>query len=66
MSGSSALTHRLRPLAGRWVAIKDEELLHHAESPHALVAWLRAHGEKADSVYRVPEDELAASGFAPR
>ncbi len=36
------------------------------ESPQELVAWLGRHGQKADSMFRVPEDELAATGLAPR
>lgn len=71
-TGSSAsgftgerLADRLRPLVGRWVAIKDDDILHAADTPHQLVGWLGEHGQKADSVFRVPEDELAATGLAP-
>ena len=56
---------RLRAFTGEWVAIKDDEVLHAARSPQALVGWLARHGQKADSVFRVPEDDLAASGMAP-
>jgi len=59
------LADRLRPLAGRWVAIKDDDLLHAADTPQALVTWLAQHGQRADSMFRVPEDELAATGLAP-
>lgn len=59
------LAERLRPLAGRWVAIKDDDILHAADTPQQLVGWLGEHGQKADSVFRVPEDELAATGLAP-
>ena len=59
------LVDRLRPLAGRWVAIKDDDVIHDSESPHALVGWLSQHGQKADSMFRVPEDELASTGLAP-
>lgn len=59
------LASRLRPLAGRWVAIKDQDVLHAAATPHELVGWLGEHGQSADSVFRVPEDELAATGLAP-
>ena len=59
------LTDRLRPLAGRWVAISDEDILHATESPQELVAWLSRHRQKADSMFRVPEDEPAATGLAP-
>jgi hypothetical protein len=59
------LADRLRPLAGRWVAVKDDDLLNVADSPQRLVAWLAEHGREADSVFRVPEDELSATGLAP-
>jgi hypothetical protein len=59
------LANRLRPLTGRWVAIKDDDVLHASDTPHELVAWLAEHGQKADSMFRVPEDELAATGLAP-
>jgi len=62
---SERLADRLRPLAGQWVAIKDDDLLHAAPSPHALIAWLGRHGRRADSVFRVPEDDLAGTGLAP-
>jgi hypothetical protein len=59
------LADRLRSLSGSWVAIKDDDVLHAADSPHELVAWLSRHGQKADSMFRVPEDQLAATGLAP-
>lgn len=59
------LADRLRPLAGQWVAIKDDDVLHAADTPQGLVGWLGEHGQKADSVFRVPEDDLAATGLAP-
>ena len=59
------LADRLRTLAGQWVAIKDEDILYTADSPQALVGWLARQGQKADSVFRVPEVELAATGLAP-
>jgi hypothetical protein len=59
------LADRLRPLTGRWVAVKDDDILHAAESPQRLVAWLAEHGREADSVFRVPEDDLSATGLAP-
>jgi hypothetical protein len=64
-SDGEPLAQRLRPLAGQWVAIKDEDILHAAQSPQALVSWLARHGQQADSMFRVPEDETAASGIAP-
>ncbi len=59
------LADRLRPLVGRWVAIKDDDIVHAADTPQQLVGWLGEHGQKADSVFRVPGDELAATGLAP-
>jgi hypothetical protein len=59
------LSDRLRPLVGQWVAIKDEDVIHAAQSPQALVGWLAQHGQKADSVFRVPDDDRAATGLAP-
>lgn len=59
------LPDRLRDHTGEWVAIKDGDVLHASSTPKALVGWLGLHGQKADSVFRVPEDELAASGLAP-
>jgi len=56
---------RLRPFVGQWVAIKDQHVAYAADSPHRVVAWLAEHGQKADSVFRVPEDEVAATGLAP-
>jgi hypothetical protein len=60
------LSERLRSLVGQWVAIKDDDVLYDAKTPQQLVGWLSEHGQKADSVFRVPEDELAATGLAPR
>ena len=64
-SSSESLVEQLRPLAGRWVAVKEDEVLHSADTPQKLVAWLSRHGQRADSMFRVPEDERAASGLAP-
>ena len=59
------LADQLRPLAGSWVAIRDGDVLHSADTPRQLVSWLSTHGQRADSVYRVPDSELAATGLAP-
>lgn len=59
------LGERLRPLAGQWVAIRDDDVLHAADTPHELVSWLTRHGQSAQSMFRVPEDDVAASGLAP-
>jgi len=60
-----SLAERMRPFTGEWIAIRDDEILHASSTPQALVRWLGNHGQKADSVFRVPEDDLAASGLAP-
>ena len=59
------LADRLRPLAGRWVAIKQVEILHAADTRQRLVGWLAEHGQEAESMFRVPEDEASATGLAP-
>lgn len=59
------LADELRALVGQWVAVADDEVLVAASSPHDVVAWLSEHRKKADSMFRVPEDEVAASGMAP-
>ena len=59
------LADRLRPLAGQWVALRDEDVLHASSSPQALVAWLSRHGQRADSVFRVPDTEVETTGIAP-
>jgi hypothetical protein len=63
--GDERLADRLRPLAGQWVAIKGDDVLYAAASPQELVRWLGQHGQKADCMFRVPENELAATGLAP-
>jgi hypothetical protein len=59
------LALRLRGFRGKWVAIKDDDVIHASDSPHELVGWLSRYGQNADSMFRVPEDELAATGLAP-
>ena len=59
------LADTLREFRGEWVATKDGELLVAAPTPKELVGWLARHGRHADSMFRVPEDELAIGGFAP-
>ncbi len=63
--GGGRLAEALTPLAGQWVATKDEDVLVAAGSPEDVVAWLSRHDQRADSMFRVPEDEVAASGLAP-
>lgn len=52
-------------MPGQWIAIKDDELLVAASTPRELVGWLARYDRRADSMFRVPEDELAADGLAP-
>src|SRR5204863_2994729 len=59
--GSERLADRLRPHMGQWVAIKNDEVIYTAPSPQRVVDWLTAHGQSADSMFRVPEDEVAAT-----
>jgi hypothetical protein len=59
------LANRLRPFMGQWVAVQDDDVIHASETPQQLVSWLSARGQKADSVFRVPDDELASTGLAP-
>jgi hypothetical protein len=61
----ASLAERLRPLAGSWVAIRDGDVLHSANTAQQLVSWLSTHGRQADSVYRVPDSEVAGTGLAP-
>jgi hypothetical protein len=64
-SGEEGLADRLRPHMGQWVAIKDNEVMYAATSPQRLVGWLTEHAQNADSMFRVPADELASTGLAP-
>jgi hypothetical protein len=59
------LAEVLRSFRGEWVATKDGELLVAAPTPKELVGWLARHRRRADSMFRVPEDELALGGLAP-
>jgi hypothetical protein len=63
--GVPVLAERLRPLAGSWVAIRNDDVLHSADTPQQLVSWLSRHAQQADSMYRVPDSEVAATGLAP-
>jgi hypothetical protein len=59
------LTETLRSFPGQWVAVRDKELLVAASTPKEVVGWLARHDQRADSMFRVPEDELALGGLAP-
>lgn len=55
----------LEPFIGQWVATKEGEVLVGAPKPQAVVGWLAEHRQQADSMFRVPSNELEASGSAP-
>jgi hypothetical protein len=55
----------LEPFVGQWVATKGPEVLVAAEDPREVVSWLTEHRQQADSMFRVPRDEVEASGLAP-
>jgi hypothetical protein len=55
----------LEPFIGQWIATKDAEVLVAAPEPRTVVGWLAEHRQRADSMFRVPSDELQASGAAP-
>ncbi len=64
-SAQVSAAESLRPLAGQWVAVKGYEILVAADAPGEVVGWLSAHDRQADSMFRVPEDDLAVTGLAP-
>ena len=59
------LADALRPFIGQWVAIRGLDVLVAAERPSDVVAWLTEHGQRAQSVFRVPDSEQAVGGAAP-
>lgn len=61
----ASLGDRLRSFSGQWVAIVDDEVIHASDSPRQLVGWLGRHGQKAQSMFRVPEDQVSSTGLAP-
>lgn len=63
--GEDGLPAALRSHLGQWVAIKGEEVLVAAATPQAVVSWLAQHHQRAESMFRVPEDDVAGSGLAP-
>ena len=56
------LVDRLRSHIGRWVAVKDDDVLVAADNPATVLAWLSHHGQRADSMFRVPESDADAGG----
>lgn len=61
-----SLVEALRPFIGLWVAVRGEEVLVAAPSPRDVVAWLAQHGQRAQSMFRVPDSEQAITGAAPQ
>lgn len=55
----------LRPYIGQWVATSGPEVLVAAENPAEVVGWLAEHGQTAESMFRVPDNDEAAGGVAP-
>ena len=56
----------LRPFIGLWVAVRGDEVLVAASSPKEVVAWLAQHGQRAQSMFRVPDSDQAITGAAPQ
>lgn len=59
------LTEALRPFIGQWVAVRDDQVLVAAMTPRQVVSWLAEHGQRAQSMFRVPDSEDAFGGAAP-
>lgn len=55
----------LRPFIGSWVAIREGEVLVAAPSAGEVIGWLARHGQRADSMFKVPDGEAEAGGAAP-
>jgi len=62
----TTLAEALRPFIGQWVAVRGDEVLVAAPSPKEVVAWLARHRQRAQSMFRVVDSELAITGAAPR
>jgi hypothetical protein len=62
----TTLVEALRPFIGLWVAVRGDEVLVAAPSPKDVVAWLARHGQRAQSMFRVPDSEQAVTGAAPQ
>ena len=60
------LVEALRPFIGLWVAVRGDEVLVAASSAGEVVAWLAQHGQRAQSMFRVPDSDQAITGAAPQ
>jgi hypothetical protein len=56
----------LRPFIGLWVAVRGDDVLVAASSPREVVAWLAQHGQRAQSMFRVPDSDQSITGAAPQ
>lgn len=65
-SPPQTLVEALRPFIGLWVAVRGDEVLVAAPSPKDVVAWLTQHGQRAQSMFRVPSSEQVITGAAPQ
>jgi hypothetical protein len=63
--GGPRRAEQLRPYIGQWVATAGDQVLVAADSPAEVVGWLAEHGKTAESMFRVPESDVAAGGVAP-
>ena len=61
----ASLANALRPFVGQWVAVRGDEVLVAAPGPRDVVTWLAEHGQRAQSVFRVPSSEESIGGAAP-
>jgi hypothetical protein len=61
-----SIVEALRPFIGLWVAVRGDEVLVAAPSPKEVVAWLAQHGQRAQSMFRVPDTDQAITGAAPQ
>ena len=55
----------LEPFIGQWVATRGLEVLIASPTPRGVVSYLTERHQQADSMFRVPSDEMQASGVAP-
>jgi hypothetical protein len=60
------LVEALRPFIGLWVAVRGDDVLVAAPSPREVVGWLAQHGQRAQSMFRVPDSDQAITGAAPQ
>jgi hypothetical protein len=59
-----AFEAQLRRHVGEWVATRGTDLLFAAPDAKSVITWLIEHDERAESMYKVPEDLSQISGTA--